>query len=120
MLGREIGAMERILDVLSARNSVLASNLANSDTPGYKASDFDFRRVMVDAIAEFEERGRVSPMAPPDLYETPAINPSQDGNSVSMEVEMTKMSENTMLYSVMAQLLGMKLGLVRSAVTDAR
>jgi len=118
MFERDIGHMERFLVVLSARHRVLASNIANAETPGFKAKDMDFRAAFREAIERVESGSPIQTAGEPDLYETPAVNPSRDGNTVSMEIEMTKMSENTILYSTMAQLLSMKLKMVRDAISS--
>jgi len=123
MIERHIGYLEKFLDILSERQRVLSSNIANADTPGFKARDFDFRaefRKAMDADLENDAGEGVSTSASPLMFETPAISPSRDGNTVSMEVEMSKMSENTMLYSVMARVISMKLRTVRDAVTGGR
>ncbi len=119
MIEREMAHLERFLDLLSARHRLLASNIANADTPGFKAKDFDFRAEFKKAIQKMET-GRMSSMKLPALYETPAVSPSRDGNTVSMEIEMTKMSENTMLYNTIAQILSMKINGIKEAITSSK
>ena len=82
------------LELRSQRMGVLASNIVNAGTPGYKARDFDFakalqaRTVGVDA-AKAEEAAT--------LYRVPVM-PSLDGNTVEMSTEQTAFAENAVGY----------------------
>jgi len=123
MIDPELAKLERFLDILSARNTVLASNIANADTPGYKARDMDFRSAMREALRLREEppEGGAAPeeeTRPPEVYETPALQPARDGNTVSPELEMVKLANNTGLYQVFAQAAAMRIALIKSALTS--
>ena len=120
MVEREVAHLERFLDLLSARHRVLASNIANADTPGFRSQDFDFRAEFKKAIQKMETGTSLPPMKLPELYDTLAISPSRDGNTVSMEVEMAKMSENTMLYNAIAQALSMELNHIKDAIVNSQ
>ncbi|MCX7962306.1 MAG: flagellar basal body protein [Burkholderiales bacterium] len=73
------------------RQSVLASNIANADTPGYRAVDFDFARALREALAR--------PGAPaPRPVPQPAAQPSADGNTVDMDAERAKFADNAVRY----------------------
>ena len=98
---------------------VLAKNLANADTPDYKAQDIDFRA----ALAQAGSAGANLPMASTtsgqsigtstqdgnvDLssalkYRTP-LAPSLDGNTVDVQMEQAKFAENTVRYQATADL----------------
>ncbi len=119
MIEREVAHLERFLDLLSSRHRILASNIANADTPGFRAKDFDFRAEFKRAIRKMETGETMPPMKLPELYETPAVSPSRDGNTVSMEIEMTKMSGNTMLYNAIAQVLSMELKQIKDAIVNS-
>jgi len=114
--------LERFLDLASVRHQVLSANVANADTPGYKAVDFDFQGEMKKAWEAQTAPGeaRAGDDRSPELYQVPATNPSADGNTVSMEVEMAKMSENAMLYGAVSQILAKHLAMVRDAISSAR
>ncbi len=91
------------------RSSILASNIANVDTPDYKARDIDFGAMLKRAAATTSppvslaktHRGHIS--ARPDIgatelkYRNP-LHPSLDGNTVDAHVEQAKFAENAMLY----------------------
>ena len=91
------------------RSSILASNIANVDTPNYKARDIDFHAVLRDAGSRAAQsvtlasthRDHITPardaLQPALLYRNP-LHPSLDGNSVDSHVEQAQFAENAMLY----------------------
>jgi flagellar basal-body rod protein FlgB len=101
---------ERALDLRAHRQQVLAGNIANADTPHYKARDFDFASALQDALAGRGESdlslaltharhipGTLGEDAPRLLYRTP-MQDSADGNTVEMDVERTQFSDNALHY----------------------
>lgn len=104
------GFQEEALSVLAYRQQVIASNIANADTPGYKAIDVDFREALSIAT---QARQQPATRSPPDKRHFPLITqpeawlptyyhvPSQaavDGNSVELDVERAKFAENAIRY----------------------
>lgn len=103
------GFHQSALGVRGARQQVIASNIANADTPGYQARDIDFSktlRALLDndrpapSLLRTSSRHITGTGAPavgtdavPLLYRTP-INPSADGNTVDMDGERTRFTEN--------------------------
>lgn len=79
------------LELRSQRMGLLASNIANAATPGYKARDIDFATAL-------EQRMTGSGNAPATLYRTPAMA-SLDGNTVEMQTEQLAFAENAVGYS---------------------
>ena len=101
-------ALSRFLDVDVARYKLIASNLANIDTPGYRTRDLDFRSDLVRAGvgAAGSEGGALSyasyaPVSRPvrGLLERP------DGNNVSVERESLLLAETQMKFNLGVQLL---------------
>lgn len=93
------------LNLRAYRQQVLASNIANGDTPGYKARDIDFKSALAAATAQPTAPG--DPIAPasqknaaaaPDLLFRSMVQPSIDGNTVDMDVERAQFAENTVHY----------------------
>ena len=88
------------LEVRSKRMNVLAANIANAATPGYKARDVDFAAALDAKLAQ----GRSAAPAlagsqdPPLLYRTPTM-PSLDGNTVELSREQLAFAENALAYS---------------------
>jgi flagellar basal-body rod protein FlgB len=107
----------RALELQSERARLLASNIANADTPNYKARDFDFQQAL--AAAQGTVAGRLpmtrtsaghqagtsgTPLGPPLLYRTPLQN-SVDGNTVDLDVERANFAENAVKYEATLRFL---------------
>jgi len=105
MPGDTFKILESMMDVASFRQKILASNIANSDTPGYKARDISFQAEFSKALNG--ARGSY------DVYETVPSMVSRDGNTVSVDMEMTKVAENQLLYNSAAQILSMKFRMMK-------
>lgn len=80
---------ERALNIRAYRMELLASNIANADTPGYKARDIDVEK----ALGE----GASTPAEIPVIYVAPRQS-SLDGNTVEMDAERAKFAENAVRY----------------------
>lgn len=102
--------LESMLDVAAYRQRILTSNIANADTPGYRAKDIDFQRELDRAI---ESVGKTASYT---VYEPMTTLPNRDGNTVNIEVEMAKIAENSLMYTAGTQLLSMKLRMLKSVL----
>ena len=106
-----LGIHEQALKVHSRRAELLASNLANADTPGYKAKDIDFRSTLSAANSQridshtnglkttHNNHIQLSPAGAgmDTLYRTPN-QPSTDGNTVDSQLEKSAFTENALRY----------------------
>jgi flagellar basal-body rod protein FlgB len=90
------------LRLRSERQALLASNIANADTPNYKAVDFDFAKALTEATSAGSNG--VQPPARQLLYRQPA-QPSLDGNSVEMDLERAQFADNTVRYEAALRFL---------------
>lgn len=101
---------ETALNLRAQRQQVLASNIANADTPNFKARDIDFASAMQGALNKTNGLATSAPghiaqpgngAALPDgtalLYRTPAQG-SVDGNTVDMDVERNQFADNALRY----------------------
>ena len=139
-----LGVHAQALAVESRRTQLLASNLANSDTPNYKARDVDFRAALAQASAPGAASGgaagatgatgRALPMAatnagrslaggaagsvqdPTLLYRVP-LAPSLDGNTVDPQLEQAAFAENAVRYQATLTLLNSRLRSLMTAIT---
>lgn len=111
-----LGVHERALNVRSQRAEVLAGNLANADTPGYKARDFDFKAALNAASRDqmplqttqgAHLPGKGDAPSQELLYRTPT-QPSLDGNTVDSQVELAAYMRNAMDFQASFQFLNSK------------
>jgi len=124
-LQQMFGTHERMLDLRAKRTEILASNLANADTPGYKAKDIDFKQVLEDKQVGANTQLKTTHSGHIDisdeldefslLYRTP-MQPSLDGNTVDTQVENAKFSENTIRYLASLRFLDGKIKNLSSAI----
>lgn len=126
---KTIGVLGSALDLRAARQRLISSNIANQDTPGYKASDIKF---------EDELRKREGPSGVPMLVRTSAGHlplsgvaagdprviersadtEGYDQNSVGIEGEMARLSENALMYSVASKLIRGKFTTLMTAIKE--
>ncbi|MGE0761650.1 MAG: flagellar basal body rod protein FlgB [Bdellovibrionales bacterium] len=124
-------ALGASLDFRLLRHNVTASNIANAETPGYKAKKVDFEEALNRALdheglgkshtSDNEHflmgQGAIS-RARADVYDNPDINVTNDGNTVDMERELSTLADNSILYKAALQLINKKMGAMRYAVTE--
>lgn len=89
------GVQGKALQLRSQRLGLLASNIANAATPGYKAKDIDF----AEALSSAEKPGGsiASASAAATKFRVP-LSPSLDGNTVELNTEQTAFAENAVAY----------------------
>ncbi|HMK44241.1 MAG TPA: flagellar basal body rod protein FlgB [Dissulfurispiraceae bacterium] len=102
--------LETMLDVAASRHRILTSNIANADTPGYRARDISFQRELDKALTSPQGKGNVT------VFESAESLPNRDGNSVNLDLEMAKIAENTLIYNTATQLMAMKIRMMKDAV----
>ena len=98
-LDSSLGFQSQALLLRAERQRLIASNIANADTPGYKAVDFDFTRALDEAVGR---RGAAS--APELLYRRP-VQDALDGNSVEMDAERARFADNSVRYEAALKML---------------
>ena len=106
MLDRIGGQLERYMDLLSARQNLVATNIANADTPGYHTQDIDFQ-------SEFQSAAGIS-----RPVEVDGLQIKNDGNNVSLDRESRLLAENALRFQLASQLLRSQIRSVRSAIQE--
>ena len=124
----EIKALElhqQALKFRAQRNQVLSSNIANADTPNYKARDLDFGEALKSARGETLNLRQTSELhrnawgsagdAGRTMYRVP-IQPSLDGNTVETDVEQAAFAENALQYRASLAFLDGQIRSLRFAI----
>lgn len=106
--------LERYLDLLAYRQRLVASNVANADTPGYHTRDIDFQFEFMSMAEGASPRE----MGAPNLIEPEGLTGKTDGNNVSLDREARLLSENAMRFQFAGQLLKMELKALKSAIQE--
>jgi flagellar basal-body rod protein FlgB len=121
-------ALATALNGLATRQSVIANNLANIDTPGFKASEVNFAQQLSDATQAGSGLQLVSTnpqhlsgtsTASSDAVEITLSNNSSerlDGNNVDSEQEMESLSETVLQYEAAARVVSLRMGMLRNVI----
>lgn len=119
---------QQALNLRANRQAVLAANIANADTPNFKARDFDFSTALKDAVAGrgadslplSNTAGRHLPGSidggSARLMYRGETQSSVDGNTVNMDIERAQFSENAVQYEAGVAFLSHQIKLLMSAI----
>ena len=122
LFNHTINTAAKALDIRSRRHELIVSNLANADTPGYKAFDVLVEQALAnqkhtEASIDLERThaghmtmpGQRQPNLQPHMVELQNPNSLRgDGNTVDMDREMSNLASNQLLYKATAQILSKK------------
>jgi len=132
LFDNHITLLSKSLDFRSHRNALLGGNIANVETPGYKAKDLVFEQALGNAMRAQEPGplqvsdprhmdgqtrialGRVSPT----VIDTANPEGTLDGNTVNLETEMAKLGENQVAYQALTQMTIHKFQLLKTAIRN--
>jgi flagellar basal-body rod protein FlgB len=130
LFDRLYSGLNNVLDIRSQQHALSATNLANAETPGYKARFIPFDQVLEDAVmstdsmamnrsesAHFVGTGTV---LNPGVEEIEAPPWAENGNSVFAEREMARLTSNSMLYGALTRGISTRLSILRYAASDGK
>ena len=114
LIDERMADLAKLLDVATKRQRVHAGNIANAQTPGFRAKavafDQEFRAALEKGHAE---RAR---SVEPEIYEPRTTAVDNDGNDVSMDREVAVLAQNATLYQTYISLMRGKQQLLRTAI----
>jgi flagellar basal-body rod protein FlgB len=118
LFGKTFQAIETSLDITKERHGLITGNIANLDTPGYRAKDIDFNDALKDALEETSvDLFRTNPRHFGSRVSYP--EPSSSGtDSVDIDKEMSKLAENNLRYRTSVEVLLRKLSKLKLAITE--
>jgi flagellar basal-body rod protein FlgB len=132
---RTLDILERALDARGLRHEVLASNLANANTPGFVPRDVDFPAAMARAsegsldarpeapMGDILLASAGSPLSVPGtagqvVVQSPGAAAGLDGNAVDVDRALVALAENAIQYGAAARAAGKKLAILRYVASD--
>ncbi len=132
-LTQSISVFSQAMNMRTQRHQVLASNIANADTPQYKARDFSFKEAMQGSMSGRSTGGGVTLATTSaghmrgDGVSASAVmkfrnenQSSADGNTVDMDVERSEITENALQYQILTQLISQKFQGMRTALSSTQ
>jgi flagellar basal-body rod protein FlgB len=107
------GIHGKALALRSQRLTLIASNIANASTPGYKAQDIDFDKALAAAT---KDQGTVAGALEKAMGYRVPLQPASDGNTVEMSTEQTLFAENAVKYRTTLSFLEGRLNIITRAL----
>ncbi len=116
------------MDVSAKKNQVISENIANVDTPNYKAKDLNFEKAMKEYFSggnnlplKVTHKNHISPQNTGGninslIYEQNNPSLRNDGNDVNLDYEMSEMASNAVKYSMFSQITGTEFARLKSAI----
>ncbi|OGG94771.1 MAG: flagellar basal-body rod protein FlgB [Candidatus Lambdaproteobacteria bacterium RIFOXYD12_FULL_49_8] len=124
--------LQRSMDLSVKRNAMISSNLANQETPGFRAQDLVFED-QLDRALNSDQPGPLktshsrhfdgAQREPLETVEGQQINsfnpdPGMDGNTVNLDKEMAKLAENQLMFQAVTKAVNWKFRMLKSAITE--
>ncbi len=130
---KTLQALTTALNFRDVKNNLISSNIANANTPGFKAKKMDFEEALaraldVDGNMQMNTTdGRHHTVGSggfnnlePEIYDNPNGVVSESGNTVDVEAEMAVMAENKLMYDALVQLINKKMGIMKYAINQEK
>ena len=130
LFDKTFSVLEKSMNLRSQKHNLLVSNIANMDTPNYKAFDILVEEEMRKSLGEAKitplnrtQPAHIPLMGMADLngpeikpVESPRYNFREDGNTMDIDKTMSGLSENGLMYNASAQMISMKFQLLSNAI----
>ena len=130
IFGTSIELLGKTLDLRAKRQTMIAANLANVETPGYTPTDLSFEGQLKSALKDggrssgvtnprhipLKGRAGALPGVQGDVIEIGSGSMAPDGNGVEMESEMGRLAENQIMYNASVQILGKEFEELKQAI----
>ena len=129
LFGGTISSLEKGLNYASLKNKTIAQNIANVDTPNYKAKNVNFKQMLSDA----KESSTISAkrtdirhydfqiqQSTPGVYSYDNFNYRSNGNGVDMDAEQASLAENTIYYNALVERVSSKFNTLNTVIKGGR
>lgn len=132
LFDKNLAMLQKSLELRTRRNSILAANVANRETPGYRSQDLVFEKELNHALHS-DKPGPLNvtdsrhfdgvQREPIEQVSGTQINsfnpdPRMDGNTVDLDKEMAKLAENQLMYQAGVRAVNWKFRLLKSAIME--
>ncbi|SFP37368.1 flagellar basal-body rod protein FlgB [Nitrosomonas cryotolerans] len=129
-LNNTLSFHHQTLNLRTTRQELLSSNIANADTPNFKAQDIDFSRTLRETLSSKNMKPGLATTSPAHihsdsgnisaaqiLYRVPQ-QPSADGNTVDMDTERTRFADNSIKYDASLTFISGQIKSLLSAIKE--
>jgi flagellar basal-body rod protein FlgB len=129
LFSNTVSTLEKALNYSSAKQKVISQNIANVDTPNYKAKDVSFKAQFEHALGQsfqsnrsdarhFEFGSRVS--SGPGMVTKKNVNYNENGNSVDLDKEMADLATNQIYYNALTERINGKFNSLQSVIRGGK
>ncbi|MEW6535855.1 MAG: flagellar basal body rod protein FlgB [Candidatus Auribacterota bacterium] len=95
--------LKKMMDLSTQRHDLIANNIANVNTPGFKRSELSFEQQLISAL-DSSDSAQIDDITA-DVVKPNVTPVRHDGNNVDLNIELAQMAENTILYKLYAQFM---------------
>lgn len=128
LFGGTISSLEKGLSYATVRQKTIAQNIANVDTPNYKAKDVSFKKMLTEAqqtgLSAYRTDSRHYDFKmsekTPGVFSYENLRYRQNGNGVDMDAEQAKMAENTIYYNALIDRVNGKLNTLNTVIKGGK
>ncbi|SOC35513.1 flagellar basal body rod protein FlgB [Ureibacillus acetophenoni] len=128
LFGGTINSLEKGLQYATLKNKTIAQNIANVDTPNYKAKDVSFKQMLQDKQTTFISANRTDirhydfeiTNKPSNVSSYENFTYRNDGNGVDMDAEQAKLAQNTIYYNALVDRINGKLNTLNTVIKGGR
>lgn len=130
---KTLQALASAIKFREMRQEIISSNIANAETPGFKAKRLDFEEALARALdvdgeltmkmndpKHFNVGGGGFNNLKPDVYEDPNGIINENDNTVDVQDEMVRMADNKLMYDALIQMMNKKLGMKKYIINSER
>ena len=131
-LFKPVDTLQKGLDASWMRNAVIRNNIANVETPGFKASNVEFETLFAQALEGSGFAGKKTHEGHRDIgstnidgvharvVENKGLSMRMDGNNVDIEAENVKLAQNSIYYNTLLTKMNSELSRLRIAISEGR
>lgn len=128
LFGGTISSLENGLNYASLKNKTIAQNIANVDTPNYKAKNVSFKQMLTDAQSETISANRTDARhydfdiktSTPGVFSYENFNYRSNGNGVDMDAEQASLAENTIYYNALVERISSKFNTLNNVIKGGK
>lgn len=126
LFSNSITSLERGLDYAALKQKTIADNIANVDTPNYKAKEVDFKKIMEESQSDFQNTKTdhrhfdFSTQSSGPVISARNTSYNENGNSVDLDAEMSKMAQNQIYYNALTDRLNSKYSSLTNLIKGGR
>nr|WP_309144677.1 flagellar basal body rod protein FlgB [Bacillus sp. EB600] len=122
-------SLEQALNYSSSKQKVISQNIANADTPNYKAKDVSFKAILQNELSQNFTTNRTdnrhidfsdNPLTQPSIVTRPNVQYNNNGNSVDLDQEMSDLATNQIYYDALIEQENSKFATLQNVIRGGK